>query len=42
MACIFISQTRDLSNNQISVLSNYTFGNLTKLSTLYDIEFEFK
>ncbi|XP_055314702.1 protein slit isoform X2 [Sitodiplosis mosellana] len=24
----------DLSNNQISVLSNYTFGNLTKLSTL--------
>lgn len=26
---------RDLSNNQISVLSNYTFSNLTKLSTLY-------
>lgn len=24
----------DLSNNQITILSNYTFANLTKLSTL--------
>ena len=26
--------SRDLSNNQINILSNYTFANLTKLSTL--------
>lgn len=25
---------RDLSNNQINILSNHTFANLTKLSTL--------